>query len=127
MRSANLLVWGAIPATVALLGVAACVSHQASLRMEPKSVARQLGVANCRVSAPVTQEEMLRQARLDGIPEPETRQEWTDMVARIQPGDQLRVVNCVAMGSQGLAVGNYCYALFRGSKAVVTLYDITIN
>ncbi len=95
MRSAtwySLSVLAALAATTLFLG---CSYSATTLRMEPPSVARQLGVPRCRVSVPLTQAEALREARSWGNPNPEANPAWAKIVADTQPGDQLRLIDCM--------------------------------
>jgi len=63
--------------------------------MEPHSVAVRLGEPHCRVSVPLTQAEVLGEARHWGDSNPEARPEWARIVADLRPEDQLRMVDCV--------------------------------
>jgi hypothetical protein len=71
--------------------------------------------------------EVLREARRDGDPNPETRQEWLDMLARFRVGDRYRLVNCVKTDNLGRTGGDYYYALIRGNEIIAKMHNVIIN
>jgi hypothetical protein len=89
--------------------------------MEPASVARQLGVPMCRASIPLTQEEVLSDKRRWGDPDTESRPEWLKIVAEFQPGDQLRMINCIR------AHHNFYYAHIRNGVIVTEMYTMILD
>ena len=95
--------------------------------MESASVAKRLGVPRCKVSVPMTQDEVLTSAKSWGDPHAETRGEWAEILATTQPGDQLRLVDCVKADRHGVAAGYYYYALFRGQAIVAQMPGVIIN
>ena len=101
--------------------VAACASSGWHLEMEPGSVARQLGVPRCRASVPLTQAEVLENANRLGDPYTESRPEWSKTVAEIQPGDQLRLIDCVR------ANHNYYYAHIHEGVIVTKMYTMILD
>lgn len=102
-----------------------CASY--SPKMESASVATRLGYPHCKVSVPMSQDEVIASERWRGDPITETRDEWTTILAATQPGDQLRLVDCVRPDSRGIAVGYYFYGLFRGQNIVAKLSGPIIN
>jgi hypothetical protein len=98
-----------IAITFALAG---CVSTQSRIKMEPMSVANRLGLPNCKVSIPMSESEVVDNAKRDGVPNPEKNQEWIEMTKSLQPRDQLRLVSC--------KYGNpYFYALIRNEAVIL--------
>jgi len=98
--------------------VAGCTSAPATVRMEPKSIAKQLGLPDCRTSVPLSQSEVIEDAKRIGAPNPEKYPEWIEMTSNIRPGDQLRLVNCLR-ASRSENVGDpYYYALIRNGKII---------
>jgi len=95
--------------------------------MEKVSVSKRLGVAGCRVSVPMSQDEVLLLARADGNPHPESLFEWGEIVAAARPGDQLRLVDCLTKNRSGVATGNYYFALFRGGAIVAKMHHVIID
>jgi hypothetical protein len=89
--------------------------------MEPRSVAKRLGVPHCRVSTPLNQEEVLREARVLGEPSPEARPEWAEIISELQPGDQLRMIDCVR------DVGTLYFAHIRDDVFVTRMYTLIID
>ncbi|HJR75099.1 MAG TPA: hypothetical protein VJ806_15855 [Luteimonas sp.] len=101
--------------------LAGCASAPTAVKMEPKSVAKQLGLQGCRVSVPLSQAEVISDAKRTGNPNPEAYREWTEITANIQPGDQLRLVNCLESRSKD--VGNpYYYALVRNDAIILKFH-----
>lgn len=98
--------------------VAACASAPTAVEMEPRSIAEQLGLPECRVSVPLSQSEVIEDAKRIGNPNPEKYPAWIEMTSSIRPGDQLRLVNCLK-DSQYKNVGDpYYYALIRNGKII---------
>jgi len=106
---------------------AGCASSRPAVKMEPGSVATQLGVPGCRVSIPLSQSEVIEDAKRMGNPNPEKYPEWIGMVASKQPGDQWRLVDCLS-ASRAAKVGDpYYYALIRDGKIVSRFHFLLIN
>jgi hypothetical protein len=79
-------------AAVIAFAVVGCASGPPAIKMEPRSVAKQLGYPNCKVSVPLAQAEVIEMGRkLQIYPNPEGNPEWNKMIAIQQPGDQLRL------------------------------------
>ena len=95
--------------------------------MNLSSIAKRFGVPHCKVSVPLTQEEVLRAVELQGVPHPDNRADWTAMVADLRPGEQLRQVICLTKGKSGAAAGDVFYGLFRGGEMVTEMHTIIIN
>lgn len=98
--------------------VAACASAPATVEMEPKSIANQLGLPECRVSVPLSQSEVIEDAKRIGNPNPEKYPEWIEMTSSIRPGDQLRLVNCLRASQYNNVGDPYYYALIRDGKII---------
>ena len=109
---------GLVTAITIAFVVAGCTSDPATVRMEPKSIAQQLGLPGCRVSIPLSQPEVIDDAKRIGNPDLEKYPEWIEMTSNIRPGDQLRLVNCL-MASRSRKVGDvYYYVLIRNGKII---------
>jgi hypothetical protein len=109
----------------ATLSLAACV-HSALPRMESARVASEVGFPKCRVSVPLTEEEVLVTARLTGISAPETQADWPEMKAAYRAGDQLRFVSCVS--GKGIGSPGYSFfGLFRGSRVAARALEVVDN
>lgn len=105
--------------------VSGCVSSNP--KMEPASVSKRLGVPGCKVSVPMSQNEVLVSAREWGDPNPETRSDWAAMLAASEPADEFRLVDCIKANKTGMAVGYYYYALFRGQTIIARMPGAIIN
>lgn len=114
-------VWTTVAALAAMAGVAGCANSHGRLKLEPAAVARQLGVPRCRASVPLTQEEVLGDARRWGDPHPESRPEWLKIIAEIRPGDQLRMIDCIRTHH------NFYYAHIRNGAIVTEMYTIILD
>jgi hypothetical protein len=118
---------GFIAAITIAFAVAGCASVPAAVEMEPKSIARELGFPSCRVSVPLSQAEVIADAKRMGNPKPESYPEWIEMTASIRSGDQLRLVDCLR-ANRSTSIGDpYYYALIRGGKIVSKFHFILIN
>lgn len=101
-----------------VLAIAGCATHASRLRMAPRSVSDKLGLAGCRVSVPLTEREVIQNAKLDGNPHPEDNYEWSRIVARKRPGDVLRQVSC------DRPPYSYYYALIRKGAVRLKFHSI---
>lgn len=81
-------------------------------------MAERLGLPDCRVSVPLSQSEVIEDAKRVGNPNPEKNQEWIEMTENFQPGDQLRVVNCLRSSRS-----TYFYALIRNDSIISKFYS----
>ena len=105
--------------TALLVGLGAgCASTSSGVEFDTKSEAQRLGVADCRVSLPISEEMVVEDAKRLGNPKPEENQEWIDMRANLQPGDELRVVDCLRSKER-----TYYYALTRNESIVMRFYS----
>lgn len=111
-------------ACLGISAVASCASTAASVRLEPQSVARSMGLAGCRVSVVLTPNEVVENSKRSGSPDPESNHEWIKMAADIQDGDQLRLVNCLGVKGVG---DHYYYALFRNELIVLKLHPVIFD
>ena len=109
---------GLVTAITIAFVVAGCASEPTTLRMEPKSIAKQLGFPYCRVSVPLTQSEVMEDAKRMDIPDPETYVEWIKMKSNIQPGDQVRLLNCFGTSRSKYGGDPYHYVLIRNGKII---------
>jgi len=75
----------------------------------------------------MTRDEVLASAKSWGDPNAETRSEWAEILAATQPGDQLRLVDCIKPDRHGVAAGHYYYALFRGQTIIAQMPGVIIN
>ncbi len=124
MTGAHICRWGVILAMAATFFASGCVHTSDGPRYEPASVAKRLGIPHCRVSVPITQSEVLLNARRDGDVQTEFRSEWAKIVATSQPGDELRKVVCIVHGHYGDA-GDMYFGLFRNG-ALIDKFEYTI-
>lgn len=109
---------GLVTAIAIAFVVAGCASEPATVRMESKSIAKQLGFPYCRVSVPLSQSEVIEDAKRMDIPDPEKYVEWIKMKSSVQPGDQLRLVNCFTASRSKYGGDPYYYALIRNGKII---------
>lgn len=124
-RTTSLL--GAISAIGIALAVSGCASAPPGPERDTRSVARDLGFPGCNVSVPLSQAEVIENARRIGNPYAQSFSTWKDLVAKIQPGDQLRLVDC-RRESRHRDVGDpYYYALFRAGKVVAEFHFILLD
>jgi len=86
--------------------------------MEPKSIAKQLGLPGCRVSIPLSQSEVIEDAKRIGNPDLEKYPQWIEMTSNTRPGDQLRLVNCLMAGRSRKTGDVYYYVLIRNGKII---------
>jgi hypothetical protein len=103
--------------------MAGCTS--ASIRSEPPSFAAQLGLPYCKVSVPLSPSEVVENSKRSGNPNPESNGEWIKMAAALQPGDQLRRVNC--LGAQGHVGDPYYYALIRNHEIFLKFHPMIFD
>lgn len=123
-RCGRTFVGGGFIITVAIAGGAPVPTE---VKMEPKSIAKELGFQSCRVSIPLSQAEVIADAKRMGNPKLESYPEWIDMTVSSRPGDQLRLVDCLK-AAQSTNVGDpYYYVLVRGGKIVSEFHFILIN
>jgi len=107
--------------------LASCAHSALGVKMDSSAVARSLGLKGCRVSIPLTQVEVIEQAKRDGDPDPESHPEWIRMRREFRDGDQFRLVNCVRTDKSGVAGGAYYFALFRNDVAISEMHNIIVN
>jgi hypothetical protein len=98
-------------AMLASLLIAGC-AHHLGPKMEPKRVARALGLAECDVSEPMRRYQALDFADRLGNPNLADSSEWATAISAIQPGDDLRHVYCPKTGS------NF-FGVFRGNSVLI--------
>lgn len=107
-----------VPAFAAAMMLMSCASTTPAVEMEPKSVAKQLNLSNCKVSVPLTQIEVVEFVKKwYSLPNPEKDPEWAEIVANQQPGDQLRMVTCEAGDP-------YFYALIRNGAVIYKFHPV---
>lgn len=101
--------------------VAGCASAPAIVEVAPKSIARRLGLSDCRVSVPLSQSDVINLVkRWDNHPSPEENQEWIEITAKQQPGDQLRMVSCKSGDP-------YFYALIRNDMIISKFHPVFLD
>ncbi|WP_426687236.1 hypothetical protein [Rhodanobacter ginsengiterrae] len=112
---------GLIVVITITLAVVGCASMPQVFKMEPRSIAKRLGLPNCRVSVPLSQSEVIDAVkRWDNYPNPEKNQEWIEITSNLVPGDQLRMVSC--------KVGDpYFYAMIRNDTILFKFHPVIIN
>lgn len=82
---------------LALLGsllTGGCAHQSARPELEPRKFSREIGLAGCEVSVPLSHDETLDFARRLGAPDLATSPEWAEAVALTGPGDHMRHVYC---------------------------------
>lgn len=113
--------------------VAACARSDGFPKLDRSStlnlsaIARRYHVLHCKVSVPLSQDEVLRVVRSQGIPHPEDRQDWKEISKGIKPGDQLRQVICLTKGPTGVAAGDVFFGLFRDRKMISEMHTIIVD
>ena len=105
-------------AVIFALTVVGCASAPSHIKMESRTVASQLGLPHCRVSVPLSQTEVVENAKRDGNPHPEQNHEWIEIAANLQPGDTLRLVKCENSSDP------YFYALFRKDRVISKFHSM---
>lgn len=103
--------------TVALAGCASPTLM--TVKTGSRSEAKQLGFPNCRVSVPLSQSEVIEDAKLIGNPHPEDDPEWIAITKNIQSGDHLRAVDCLNEERSRVGGGTYFYTLIRNNKILL--------
>jgi hypothetical protein len=98
-----------------------------SSNLDPSPIAKRFGVPRCKVSVPLTQDQVLLAAERQGDPFTEKRPEWAKIKRDAKPGDQLRQVICITKGPQGYAAGDVFYGLFRDRVMIDEMHTIIIN
>lgn len=98
-----------------------------SPNLDLSSIAKRFRVPRCRVSVPLTQEQVLLAAKQQGDPYTEKRPEWARIKREAKPGDQLRQVICLTTGPLGYAAGDVFYGLFRRGEMVAEMHTIIVN
>src|SRR6185312_12070713 len=100
-----------------LLAQSACVSHDAAgLRdgLQTMDLARRLGVPGCRLSDALKVDEVIRQARLDGIRIKAS--EEGQLTQAVRAGAKLYLVDCSVVDPKRVIVGTRFYAAVRNEK-----------
>lgn len=119
--------FGFVIAILFALAATGCASAPTAVKMESKSVARELGFPKCSVSVPLSQQEVIQGAKRMGNPNPESDPQWIRVSASMQPGDHWRLVDCLS-AQRSMRIGDpYYYALFRGSKVAGEFHFIIVN
>ena len=113
-------------ASAATMALVIGCAHTLGPQMEPARVAKDVGFPNCRVSVPLSPEEMLATARLVGVSAPETQSDWVQMQTSRRPGDQLRFVSC-SSGKHAGAAGHSFFGLFRGGSVALEAFQMIDN
>lgn len=109
---------GFVTAITIAFAIVGCAPVPTTLRMEPRSIAKRLGLPNCRISVPLSQSEVIEDAKRIGNPNPEEYPDWIKMTENMRSGDQLRLVNCLE-ASRSKNVGDpYYYALIRNGTII---------
>ena len=71
-----------------------CAHQSAKPELEPRKFSREIGLAGCEVSVPLSRDETLDFARRLGAPDLAASPEWTEATALTGPGDHVRQVYC---------------------------------
>jgi len=106
---------------LAMLGtplIAGC-AHQLGPKIEQPRVARELGLAECGVSEPMRRYQALDFADLIGNPNLADSPEWAKVISLMQPGDQIRHVDCQS--------GDNFFGLFRGKSVLFKFGGMIYN
>lgn len=109
------------------LVVVGCASVSSGVKVESTSVAKRLGVSGCTVSVPLSPSEVIAEAKKDGNPEPEKNSDWIKITSNLQPGDQLRLVNCLKTTSSNKVTGSFFYALVRNDAILLKFHSAIVD
>ena len=112
MRSRNSKIQTSV-LVIAILSVtliAGC-AHHLGPEMESTRRARELGLANCSVTEPMRRYQTLDYADLIGNSNLADSPEWAEAMSMMQPGDDLRFVECKS--------GANYFGLFRGKSVLL--------
>ena len=99
MRCGNATALCAALAVAMLVGMSgAGCAHRIQPELEPRRVASALGFAECDVSEPMRRYQVLDLADRRGNPALADSPEWAAAMSMMQPGDELRHVDCRRTG-----------------------------
>ena len=101
--------------------LAGCATSDGPIKMESHSVAERLGVPHCQVSIPLSQTEVLEEARRGGDAITESRPEWTKILSELKPGDQLRMIDCMRVEH------SFYFAHIRNDAIVTKMYTMILD
>lgn len=107
--------------------LAACTSTLTTVKIAPHSVANRLGFPACNVSVPLSKAEVIEDAKRIGNPNPEVYPEWIAIIKNIQPGDQLRLVDCLNARQSRKMGSVYFYALIRDNRVFLKFYPMIFD
>ena len=111
--------------SAALLG--GCTHSPLTQRMEPAKVASELGFSQCKVSVPLSNDQLKTLVRvITGLQTPEESSDWHHMDSVSQIGDHIRLVSCSSASHRG-APGYSFFGLFRDNKLVVQTFQVIDN
>lgn len=120
-RDRAFLGWGYLVVLLAVTAISGCASTPVGPKMEPKSVARNLGLQECRVSVPLSQSDVIGLVkRWDNVSNPEGNPEWIEIVANQRSEDQLRMVSC-NVGAP------YYYAMIRNNVILLKFHPVLLD
>lgn len=105
----------------------ACTSTLTTVKIAPHSVANRLGFTGCSVSVPLSKSEVVEDAKRIGNPNPEVYPEWIAIIKNIQPGDQLRLVDCLNTRQSRKMGSVYFYALIRDHNVLLMFYPMIFD
>ena len=94
-----------------------------TFKYQPTELQERVGLPPCKVSVPLTQDEALEVARLGGAPNLDQRPDWSEMIATMETGDQLRYVWCIPRGRGGVVF----FALYRGDTMIRQLHTVMLD
>lgn len=82
-------------------------------KLESSAVAREFELSGCKISVPMSHDEVLVFADKMGNPNLATFPEWTQAISLLQSGDQLRHVYCPKNGDNFFGVFRESSVLFK--------------
>lgn len=99
--------------------VLGCATDAGPIRMESRSVARELGLEKCSVSVPMQPDDVIEIGqKWDLYTDPNKDPEWGRVLEKFELGDAFRLVSCDTDRA-------YYYALIRNG-AVIGRYDLLV-
>ena len=118
-----------LAALIAFFLVVGCAHSPSSpqvdrtLRYQPTDFERQVGLPPCKVSVPLTQDEALLAAERSGAHNFGESSDWSELMALMESGDQLRYVWCIPKGRGGVVF----FALYRGLNVVAKAHTVMLD
>ncbi|HET8553283.1 MAG TPA: hypothetical protein VFL78_00490 [Rhodanobacteraceae bacterium] len=126
-RVSSLSGFVSVTAITFAFALAGCSSMLTTVKMAPKTLANKLGFTGCEVSVPLSQSEVIEDAKRIGNPHPEEYPQWIAITKNLRPGDQLRLVTCLQSNKDNKFAGQYFYALIRDNEDILRFYPMIFD